>query len=226
MNNNRATPKMRAFAVTEEYENIGCVIFARHAITALKMGASEIAHGDWRACRAVRAAWADEFCETGIVPQSVAVAHGWNFECAGCGARIDEGWLYHNELKCEDVQGSMRSKAYCCRVCQLDDIERSARIEAAKQRGLTVLRDYLKQRLPFAKETTSYGYAVERDGQALFVEGQIKFSFPGQKIGDAVLDMRRGPEFRRVGPIKPEFRCCHGDIEAFKSLLSANYISN
>lgn len=215
-------PKIRAYAVTEEDENTGGIVFARHAIVALKQGASEHCNTDWEFCRAVRAPWADEYATTNAIPQSAAIAHGWNFECSGCGARVDEDWLADNDLRCEDVQGKMSGPAYCCRACQLDHDERKARAKAAERRGLDALRDHLKRRFPAATETTSYGSAWEKDGCAFFVEGSVNFTFPGQKVGDAVLSMRRGyMDCQRIGPVKPELRCCHGDKEAFNAWASA-----
>ena len=53
--------KMKAYAVTEEDENTGGIIYAEHNIVARRLGANEYADGEiaYVSCR--RAPWADEY---------------------------------------------------------------------------------------------------------------------------------------------------------------------
>lgn len=46
---------LKAYSVTEEYENTGGIIFAEHNIVARRIGASEYADGDFHAVTCRRA---------------------------------------------------------------------------------------------------------------------------------------------------------------------------
>ena len=84
---------MKAFAVTEECDNNGSIMFAATNIEARRRGADRYNDGELRGISCRRAPWADRFAESGKVPAKVMIAHGWHFDCCGCGATIDEEWI-------------------------------------------------------------------------------------------------------------------------------------
>lgn len=214
----KAPKPMKAYAVLEDTENTGGIVFARHSIVALREGACRFGDGDICGWTARRAQWADQFVDSEQVPASVCIDHGWNFECCGCGARIDSGWLDENEKPVDGVIGDQDTRVFCCTEC-LDQFNLcEERLAAARNDGLGMLREIVMKRFPDAKLGKSHAYARNYNGRALFEEGCVYFDFPGQKIGPASINFRRS-SYNMIGPINPVFYCCSGDKEAFEAYV-------
>lgn len=107
----------KAYAVLEEYENTGSVIYASSAVAARRIGANEHADGDFSAVSCKRAPWADKYRDEGL-PISVMVENGWHFDCMSCGRRIDSDYLWETDRLPEDIVGHQYSSAYCDAVCE------------------------------------------------------------------------------------------------------------
>lgn len=211
---------LKAYAIQEEAEGTGGIVFAKHAVVARREGAGLFNGGEFSGLSCRRAAWADVCAETGVVPAARMVAHGWWFECGFCGRRIDEDSLAERGLKVEGVVGTQHSFVYCCRTHAT-----KARLEAAQRRraeaaAIDLFSERIRRRFPSAAlrsgERAAHAYVCGGLGGPWVVEQVvIAFDFPGQKYGPAELRYQRSPG-QRVGPFEPEFSCCAGDREAFE----------
>lgn len=224
---------LRAFAVTEPDENIGGIIFARHAITAAKIGAEEYGCGEIQGMSCRRAAWADQYCDTGRVPASQMIARGWHFECHGCGARIDEDWLIENNLTVDGVCGSQNTWVFCCARCKWRHKRYLAREASAKADAIEAFKAVVRKRFGDVEFIDTDPTGNMRQHHAYVVEGErggwhwrqvhIAFNFPGMQFGPAHL-VRDEPHGRGqcgfIGPTKPHYTCCGGDREAFEKFAA------
>ena len=99
-----AKPKpLLAYAVQEEDEGTGGIVFARSGIAARRDGANEHAGGDFLAVTCRRAPWADQYAP-GPVPLTALVDHGWWHECGGCGCTIRDGHEDEHRTRFDPVQ--------------------------------------------------------------------------------------------------------------------------
>ncbi len=78
---------MKAYAVQEDYEGTGAIIFAKHAIQARRWGANEFNGGELGGMTCRRAPWADQYAP-GPIPAEVMMEHGWSFLCVRCERRV------------------------------------------------------------------------------------------------------------------------------------------
>ncbi|HYM33363.1 MAG TPA: hypothetical protein VEU47_18840 [Candidatus Cybelea sp.] len=216
---------MKAFAVLSDYTNEGSIVFAKTGIEARKWGANELNDGELRGISCRRAPWADDL--DGQVPARLMIAHGWHFECCGCGETIDEDWLYDNDLPIEGVLGTQHSRIYCSDICQArDNLDRAIKRDH-ERRAIEMLQAYVLKRFPsvsFAQKDNwkPHAYAVQRGGTWQVEQVAVSFEFPGMKIGPATCRLDRGGENARlIGPVKPYFMCCGGDREAFEAWASS-----
>jgi len=217
-------PKMRAWAVTEEDEGTGGIVFAKHGIVALKWGACQFGGGEWEYYKARRAAWADEFAESGVMPASVMVEHGWHFECTGCGILIDEYlWDRHRRFrnwKPEHVVGTQH-QVWCTPRCHDQDLAERARRKRHEELIVEMMARLVKRRFPSVeiirdqKNLTPHVY-VTKDKHGFWRLGQavVSFNFPGMKIAPANYSWDRNATY---GDKKAHFTCCAGDKEAFEA---------
>ncbi len=130
-----AAPKprpLRAYAVLETCENTGGIVFAQHAIVARRWGSCEYADGDITSVTCRRAPWADRFASLGAVEARAAVAHGWRFECHGCGMNTDEYGLADDEKDVDGVIGTMDSLVFCCSACRVGHVAQENRKEGLR----------------------------------------------------------------------------------------------
>lgn len=209
--------KLKAYAVLEDCENTGGIVFARHSIVALRRGAAEFGDGDTSGWRANRAQWADKYAETEDVPASLAIKYGWRFECHGCGDIICEDSLDVKRLSPSGVIGPVNhGNVYCCEACVEEANKRKERAERAKQVYSAMFSDMVLRRLPDAVITGTHVYAPERHKRPTLEQCIIYFRFPGQKIGDAVFRYDLHGGWRQIGPSAPHFTCCIGDKQAFE----------
>lgn len=213
---------LRAFAVTEENENTGAIIFAEHDIVARKRGADEFNDGELRGITCRRAPWADAFADQGV-PAKVMIENGWHFECCGCGETIDEDWLYDNDRTIEGVIGFQHSKIYCCEICEARDRLYEAIKRDHERRAIDALKAFVRRRFPSVTFSTEgnwkpHAYATERKDAWHVASAVVSFEFPGMKIGAATCRIEREQgNGHLIGPIWPEYQCCVGDREAFEA---------
>jgi hypothetical protein len=138
---------LKAFSVTEENDNTGGIVFAKHAITARRIGANQYADGEFGYVTCRRAKWADEYAEHGDVPLSAMVEAGWNFECGSCGRRIDSDMCWERDIALDDIIGSQRSIAYCNAVCEAEYKLTRAKAERVQMRWIRRFRRKRERRL-------------------------------------------------------------------------------
>ncbi|PPQ35404.1 hypothetical protein SAMN06265338_1247 [Rhodoblastus acidophilus] len=219
--------RMKAYAVQEDCEGTGGIVFAKHAIVARREGANEYNGGEFHGVTCRRAKWADEFAETGIVPASVMIANGWWFECSYCGQKIDEDSLYDRRLPISGVVGSQHSLIFCCKSHALKHRLEDAQRKRAEAEGIKLFSEMVLKRLPDAKllvepqNLRPHAYVRGHlGGPWVYSQIIISFTFPGMKIGPASL--RYEADYGvRIGPCRPTFSCCNGDREAFEAFAEA-----
>lgn len=226
----------RAYSVTEHDENTGEIYFARHRIVAAKAGADEFADGELIRVSCHRAPWADAYAGRPI-PARVMIANGWNFECSGCGERIDEHFLYDNRLPLSGVIGTQRSQVFCGSRCARRFYSLQRRRKAEEQRAIEAFKAIVRKRFPDAKFVDEHdnpnwrhhAYVTYRHGEKgwLWEQVAVAFTFPGMEIGPATLRLSDRPwrgyglGNRFIGPIRPEYHCCNGDRQAFEAWAAA-----
>lgn len=212
---------LKAFAVLEDGENTGGIVFAEHAIVARRKGASQFNGGEFEGLSCRRAPWADRFAGEPI-PISEMITNGWHFECCGCGATIDEDWLHDEDLPLDGVIGTQHSKVYCSEICECRDKLRNAIKRDHERRAIESLKAFVRKRFPgvvFAAGKDNWkphAYAAEDKNSWQVWQVVVSFEFPGMKIGPATCRIERGQQHDRfIGPVWPEYSCCAGDQGAF-----------
>lgn len=217
---------LKAFIVTEPEENIGGVVFATSAIAARRAGASEWNDGELGGMSCRRAAWADKYADSRIVPAADMIAEGWWFEC-NCGHRINLDNLEERGLPLSGVIGSQNSMIFCEKACQDFYLARKARLDAAGATAIAMLEEIVLKRFPDADLSASgnHVYCTEHDDGAIIYEQVIvKFGFPGMRIGAAEIRLQR--EYGCYGPVRPQIYCCGGDRDAFEAWAASSAFSH
>lgn len=210
-----------AYAVLENAENTGGIVFARHAVTARRIGAGQYADGEFGYVSCRRAKWADEYADTGVVPASVMVWHDWNFECSYCGKRIEngDGFRAHKKWTPDFVIGNGNGgMVFCDRACCTASKHERDFNKRLKARTVAHYAKRLEKRLP---GITVIPIGTSYTGSHVYINAgrirqfMINFDFPGQQIGSA--------SYRWNGPGKgkPHITCCNGDKEAFEAFAAA-----
>lgn len=209
-------PVLLAYMVTEPYENTGGVIFAQTAIVARRIGANEWHDGDISGMTVRRAADLDRYAP-GPVPASAMIAKGWWFECSGCGATINEDWLYDRGLSVEGVRGTDSGPVFCCARCEGEyrDIARAE--ETAGQAVIRGLIERIRQRFGDVEIGKTRHYTTMMDGHLTTQEAEVEFVFPGHRFGPASLRLASYHPQRDALPPSFSFYCCNGDREAFEA---------
>lgn len=216
---------LKAFAVTENDESMGGIVFAKSAIAARRMGANQYADGEFAYVSCRRAKWADHCAETGIVPASLMIECGWHFECGSCGERVDSDWLYENDRDPEDVIGTQHSTVYCTPLCEAR--ERLSRAEAKHRetRWIRRFRKIILRRFPGVTICTDertfkgsgHAYCSFQQGKWRMRQVSVAFEFPGMVIAPAALRWDRDHRHRVGRPSKPHWSVCNGDKDAFEA---------
>lgn len=208
---------MKAFMVTEQFENRAMVVFADHAITARRIGSNEYCEGELRGISVKRARHLDQYEGKGV-PASVLISDGWWFECTGCHATINSDFLDDNELPWDAVIGTENSAVFCCAECQKQYLDRQERERAVGQAFLAMMRDLITSGVGNVQFVTGafreHIFAQETDGIVVVRQASVSFEFPGQTIAPASL--LYDPAYT-YGPAKLELRCCSGDKKAFEA---------
>ncbi|WP_407146267.1 hypothetical protein [Bradyrhizobium sp. ORS 86] len=213
---------MKAFAVTEDQENTGEIIFAEHAIVARRRGADEYNDGELSGITCRRAPWADKF-EGQPVPAWVMIDNGWHFDCGHCGARIDSDYLYDEDLPLKGVIGTQHSLVYCSAICEAEDrLEQAIRADH-QRRAIEALSNFVRKRFPAVTiradgNNAPHAYAAQRRGSWQVEQVVVSFDFPGMKIAPAQCRIDRSGirDDQLIGPLWPRFLCCNGDRDVFE----------
>lgn len=211
---------LRAFMVTAEAsEESGGVIFAKSHIEARRIGASEWNDGELGGMTVRRSPRLDRF-SPGPVPAWVLVSMGWTWEeCAGCALQVSEDSLEEAGLAVEGVRGNDGSLVFCCARCEGEWRDRRRAAEAAGQAVISAMIARLHRR--FRGQVIvekSHHYTLIREGLPTTQEASVEFSWPGQKIGNAVIHLVRDYYSHAATMLPPslQIRCCMGDKEAFE----------
>lgn len=222
--------KMKAYAVLETCENTGGIVFARHAVTARRHGSCQYSDGDFQSVSCRRAPWADWCADSGIVPASLMIDHGWHFECSGCGSTVDRDYLDENSLSLEDVIGIQDSQVFCCPACKLAHDELDAKKKAFGASFLHVLRDVVRKRfgnVHFCEGTDfnrPHAYVWGDEANSLRIHtARLSFYFPGMKVAPATIsfDSSERSNRERFAPPRPVYTCLPDDRDAFEAFAAA-----
>ena len=227
---------LRAFAVQEKDERTGGIFFAEHDIVAKKRGANEFADGDISGVTCERVPWADDYAGR-PVPAKLMIAHGWHFECSGCGMRIDEDELLDRRMSIDGVIGTQWSVVYCSAKCCRRDLSIKRRRGAEQLRAIDAFKAIVRMRFPDVEFTDEHensywrhhAYVTYRHGEKgwLWEQVAVSFLFPGMKIGPATLRLPDRPwrgygqDHQFSGPLQPYYTCCNGDRETFEAYAAA-----
>lgn len=197
-----------AFAVMEDCESTGGIIFAHRAIVARRKGANEFNGGEFEGVSCRRAPWADEYAP-GPVPPLVMIDHGWWFPCWDCNRIISQNEMDDDE---EDhyhpVAG--RRAIWCNPTCRSRWIGMKYFVKEFEIVAVENMRASLLRRLPGVEivENEPYVYVNSIDGLYTAIAGRIGFLFPGCTIGLATWGFDR-EEVLSV-------RVCTGDLKAWE----------
>ncbi|MBI1207415.1 MAG: hypothetical protein GC191_09010 [Azospirillum sp.] len=177
---------LRAYAVQEEDEGTGGIVFARCNAEARRRGACRFGDGDFNWGKAVRAPWADSFAP-GPVPFAVMAEHGWVQDCCQCGVQIKLGAEDWNGDPVEFDIVDEGGRVYCRPACRDRYLEDRAFDEVLSRIAIAGLTKHLLGRLPGAIECgrPHVEFAGDRDIRHVN-RASIGFLFPGGKIGGSI----------------------------------------
>jgi len=210
------TSLLKAYAVTEPYENKGGIYFAKSNLDARKWGANIWNDNELGGMRVVRAPWADGYS---VVPASLMVDHGWHFECHGCGELIDEDWLHDNNKNSRDVLGSQWGNVFCDQNCKAFYEEQEKQRKEVECNYLAVLREIVTTRFGMVKFTErNHAYATKCKGVWILQQAEVYFEFPGMKVGPASLRADCN-NMRHSGPQPLQLWVPSGDNEVFQKFV-------
>ncbi len=205
-----------AYAVLEQNENTGGIIYAQHSVTARRIGANEYANGEFSYVTCTRAPWADPYFDT-TLPVSVMILHGWHFECAGCGRRVDEDMIYDRQIHPDDVVGHQHSMVFCDARCEAALALERANCEHLKKRWLRRFAKFAKRRFPASQPVEAHAYASCYDGKCRIQEVAVEIDFPGRSGALAQLSWRRQSRMRGDPYPKPIWLCSAVDRDVFQA---------
>lgn len=204
--------ELKAYAVTEEDEGTGGIVFARSKRSAISRGAPEYG-GEPEYYTAHRAEWADEFAP-GPVPFKAMFEHGWWQDCHHCGQRISTDECDADEDLVFDIVQRGRDvfcRPACAEAHDKDEEERARIVEET----IADLTASLLQVIPGALPAGRPHIYVPRF-KRIAEQGILSFEFPGCRIGFAHW------RFDKIGE-KPHLTVCGGDMPAFRRWRAAGY---
>jgi hypothetical protein len=216
---------LKAYAVQEDTEGAGGIVFAKRDIVARRLGADEFNGGEFGGLTCRRAPWADKYAP-GPVPFAVKFAHGWWVECSGCGVKIVEEGEYDengDELEFDPADFvELGTNVFHSKACYERHIASRSRIEAKQREMIDLLRARLVEKLPgvtFDPNDGDHAYVTEDGGHLIVRQVRIAFRFPGCAIGAAQyrLDEPQYYSPARFSPPRPEVTVCHGDLAAWNA---------
>ena len=200
--------KIKAYAVQEQDEQTGGIVFARGPAHARLLGSSIFGSGEKDWGEATRAPWADEFRHTDV-PASAMFEAGWYFECSGCGQRIAEGEEDDDGHEIPfNIIGNQHC-AYCTPECANKSHLRKL---AVQQLEAEVLAHYSELLLANYPGVWLWGksHVYVPHGKQSAQQVRISFRFPGCSIGDAHWGFDKESD-------GPTVTVCNGDLAAWES---------
>lgn len=218
-----ARDQLLAFAVQEDTEGSGGVVFAKTNAQARRFGACEFGDGDFHSVSARRAQWADRFAEQGWVPVSAYLDAGWYWFCSGCDRRIADGEEFDGEpdWTVNDVIEPKRGYAYHNQACHDAAMAYEAERVRRQDRAIARFKAIVARRFPGVVFSEKKPGGL--DPQHAFVSRGLKgwytsqvvvsFDYPGMKIAPATLRYEHSSSQRS----KPYYTVCAGDREAFET---------
>lgn len=241
--------ELKAFTVNEPMEYTGGIVFAKSNIVARRLGANEYNDGEITGMSVRRAPWADSYLGQPI-PASLLIAHGWHFECSGCGIRIVDD-LYNWQDRCgvddtlrdmlaiarryrkwssDSVIGTQRSAVFCDQQCKDAHDAYRAECKAKEARAIEAFKAKILRRFPDAEliydpdMLRPHAYATTHAGRIVVRQVVVEFTLPGLQYGPASLrwEHKTRSQYRR--PEKPYYSCCNGDREAFEAYAAATKV--
>lgn len=116
------------------------------------------------------------------------------------------------------MRGNDGSLVFCCARCEGEWRDRRRAGEVAGQAVISAMIARLHRRFAPITITDTHHYTTIRDGLPTTHEARVGFSWPGQKIGDAVFHLQRDYYSPGASMLPPaiQVRCCMGDREAFE----------
>lgn len=179
---------LKAYAVQEEDEGTGGIVFAKTNAQARRIGANRF-HEEWDGVTCRRATWADQYAP-GPVPFKAMFENGWWQECYGCGVRIEQDGYDDNGNYIDFDIVETAAGIFCTPGCHDRHLIERAKVERVKRRAIAVMRNHLLRRVPGVTivdgpENWRPHAFVSRDKNGRLRIGQviIAFDFPGRKHG-------------------------------------------
>lgn len=216
---------LKAYAVQEETEGTGGIVFAERSVVARRLGAADFNGGEFGGLTCRRIPWADKYAP-GPVPFAVQFAHGWWVECYGCGIRIAEDGTYDaedNEVLFDPADFiEIGGDVFHSKACYERHVASRARIQAKQREMIDLLRAHLLEKLPgvtFNPNDGDHAYVTEEGGHLIVRQVWVAFRFPGCVIGAAQYRLDK-PQYyspARFSPPRPEVTVCHGDLAAWNA---------
>jgi hypothetical protein len=210
---NDMSNRLLAYAVQEDCENTGGIVFAKSNAAARRAGSQTFGDGDFNWGRAIRAPWADEY-SPGPVPFKAMFEQGWWQECSFCGRKIQQGECDDDGPVAFDIVEE-GGHVYCTPKCHAGEIERQAREAVLKDETVGKMTGTLLERMPGACVCGSPHVYVRRKTGTV-EEARVYFIFPGQRFGTAEFMIGKAGE-------DPYVMVSHGDRAAFYRWQSLGY---
>lgn len=212
---------LKAYAVQEEDENTGGIVFAKSNAQARREGSQAFGDGDFNWGRARRAPWADPYAP-GPVPPLVMIDHGWWFHCLGCDRRVtDDSFGYEDDYEIGPERAvEVGNCVYCSPECKCTHELNRALRERAEASAVSRARANIKRMFPGATFADGYehghAYAVPFMGGYTARSLRVHFNFPGQTIGPAL--------YAIDGVLaEPKITVCKGDVDAWDQWREGGY---
>ena len=188
---------LKAYACTEDCEGTGGIIFAQTNLEARKSASNIWGDGELAGWNVHRAPGLDKYHAKGV-PTWVLIADGWNFECNGCGMRMDETSLEDEGLSVEGVVGKENGWSFCSHQCRTEYKSRRAAADAFGEAFLDMMKDRLRDR--FHGQDLCFGdhqhhvYVPMWNEPLAVDQAWVSFSYPGAKYGAAHLKYEKNGE--------------------------------
>jgi hypothetical protein len=197
-----------AYDVREDYEGHGGIIYARHAVTARRIGADEYADGDFHAITCRRAPWADRYAP-GPCPKLAMIDAGWWFECSGCQREIKDDAGHETEVSAKHAV-EVGDAVYCSPRCLRNHLDEKNSRKRRELQAIQRLRKELWRKVPGVTLLgKDHAYVQRNDRRWSVAQVIVYFEFPGSRHGSATYRQEKGGA--------PELRVPAGDLDAWKA---------
>lgn len=205
--------ELLAYAVTEEDEGTGGIVFAASEEEAIEDAAGEFFGGEIDGATAYRVEWADAY-SPGPVPFRVMFQHGWWQECHYCGQMIREDeYDDGNEISFDITE---RGRMVFCRPSCMSkhDQDEADRARITKETVANLTESLLLVMPGALPESRHHVYVSRFD--LVVQQAIVHFTFPGARIGSAKWRIDKAGD-------EPRLFVCAGDMRAFRRWRHAGY---